>query len=400
MTLERCAAWLAVLFLATVLFSHTVALRLLLLVLGLTAAVVLAVRQRGSIRLLPQIWLPFALWAGWALLSLFWSQEPERTAKELRNEIWYAAGALWLCFVAAQARDAPRIMLPAFAVAAAAVCGTAVYTYFVLGWEHYVSGWHSGPGNFSSTLLVLMPCALMAAWCAHQSAWSAAARYLPLLLVAVFLVAGYTAESRTLWLALAVQITACAILLALRSKSGWRRRALVAGVFAIAVGTTAVAMTAHVHLKREAVGGARTLAQDPRLVLWAEVVDNIRERPLLGYGFGRGMLRTSLREELKEAQLWHAHNLFLDTALQVGLPGVVLLLALLAATLREGWRMARDPSPAAAACGIALLGVVVGMLVRNMTDMLLVRQNALLYWGIVGTLLGLGATFRAPAAAR
>ena len=164
MTLERCAAWIAVLFLAAVLFSHTVALRLILLALGLVAATVLAVRQRDSIQLLPQIWLPLVLCAGWALLSLAWSQEPERTARELRSEVGHTAAALWLCFVAGQARGAPRIMLPAFAAAAAAVCGTALYTYFALGWERYSSGWHSGPGNFSSTLLVLMPCALMTAW--------------------------------------------------------------------------------------------------------------------------------------------------------------------------------------------------------------------------------------------
>jgi O-antigen ligase len=288
-------------------------------------------------------------------------------------------------------------MLPIFAAAAAAVCGTAIYTYFMLGWERYMSGWHSGPGNFSSTLLVLLPCALMTGWWARQSATSAAARHVPVLLVVLFLVAGYTAQSRTLWLAFAAEITACAFLLALRAaKNGGRRRVLSASALVVAVAATAsVAMTTYVHLEREAVGGARAVTHDPPLALWAEVVDNIRERPWLGYGFGRGMLRSSLREELKEAQLWHAHNIFLDTALQVGLVGVVLLLVLLAATLREGWRTARDPSPAAAACGVALLGVVVGMLVRNMTDFLLIRQNALLFWCVVGVLLAWGARFRA-----
>jgi O-antigen ligase len=384
-----------VLFLAAVLFSHTVALRLLLLALGLAAAVILAVRQRDSIRLLPQIWLPFALWAGWALLSLTWSQEPERSAKELRNEVGYAAAAFWLCFVAGQARGAARIMLPVFAAAATAVCGVALYLYFGRGWEHYLSGWQGGPGNFSSTVVVLMPCALMAAWYAHQAAWSATARYLPILLAALLLVAAYTAESRTIWLALAAQIVAGALLLALRANNGGKRRALAVGVFAAAAVAASVAMTAHVQLKREAGGAARAVTQDPRLALWAEVVDSIRERPWLGYGFGRGMLRTELREELKEAQLWHAHNLFLDVALQVGLPGLALLLWLLGATLREGWRMARDASPLFAACGTALVTLVLGMLARNMTDVLLVRQNALLFWGLVGVLLAWGARFRA-----
>jgi O-antigen ligase len=395
-TLERCAAWLAVLFLASVLFSHTVALRLLLLALGFIVAVVFAVRQRGSIQLLPQLWLPFALWAGWAVLSLAWSLDPERTDKELRNEVGYVAVAFWVCFVAGQARGAARIMLPAFAAAAAAVCSVALYLYFGRGWEPYLYGWQGGPGNFSSTVVVLMPCALMAAWHARQVASSAAARYLPLALAALVLVAAYTAESRTVWLALAAQLLAGAFLLALRANNGSRRRVLAGGIFAIAVATASVAMTAHVQLKREA-GGARAVMQDPRLALWVEVAGSIGERPWLGYGFGRGMLRTSLREELKEAQLWHAHNLFLDAALQVGLPGVLLLLALLAATVREGWRMTREPSPASVACGVALITVVVGMLARNMTDTLLVRQNALLYWGVMGVLLAWGAKSRAMA---
>jgi O-antigen ligase len=79
--------------------------------------------------------------------------------------------------------------------------------------------------------------------------------------------------------------------------------------------------------------------------------------------------------------VWRAHNLLLDTAPQVGIPGVLLLLLLLGATVREGWRMARSPNDAAAGCGIALICFVAGMLVRNMTDTLWVRQNALFYWG-------------------
>jgi O-antigen ligase len=84
--------------------------------------------------------------------------------------------------------------------------------------------------------------------------------------------------------------------------------------------------------------------------------------------------------------------MFLDVAIQLGLPGVVLLAVLLGATLRQAWNLFRDPDPAAAACGIALAAVVAGVIARNMTDMLWVRQNALLYWGTVGVLLGLGRT--------
>ena len=52
------------------------------------------------------------------------------------------------------------------------------------------------------------------------------------------------------------------------------------------------------------------------------------------------------------------------------------------ATLRQGLRFAADSSAITAACGMALIAVLAGMLTRNMTDMLLVRQNSLLFWGV------------------
>jgi O-antigen ligase len=135
---------------------------------------------------------------------------------------------------------------------------------------------------------------------------------------------------------------------------------------------------------------ANALHQDSRLALWPKVVEYIEARPLTGYGFGRGVLGARLQEDLGEVDhhLWHAHNIFLEVLLQLGVPGAALLLVLLGAIAREGWRAARDLDQAGAACGIALLAIVAGMLVRNMTDTLLVRQNALLFWGVTGLLLG------------
>jgi hypothetical protein len=48
----------------------------------------------------------------------------------------------------------------------------------------------------------------------------------------------------------------------------------------------------------------------------------------------------------------------------------------------------------AAACGIAVIGVVAGMLMRNMTDTLWVRHNALLYWAVLGVLFAWGCRTR------
>jgi O-antigen ligase len=394
MNAHSLAAWSAAFFLSSVLFSHTVALRLVLLIIGLAFSLRAIAIDRKSIRVVPPLWPAFVLWGTWTALSIAWSLEPERSVKEWHNEIAYVAVALWVCFVAAQAPRAARIVLPVFAVAAVGVCAVALY-HFRQGVGPYTAGWHGGIGNHSSALLTLMPCAVMAAWYARQAGWPRLTQASGLL-AALFAISAYTTLNRTVWLGFALQFILMGALLVRRSRLVLTRRAKAMAIAAaLAVLAVSAVITFGVQAEREATGAARPLSLDPRLALWPEIVERIEARPLTGYGFGRGALRDSLTRELGETYLWHSHNLILDSVIQVGFPGLVLLLVLLGATLREGWRLAKDRSDAAAACGIAIIAVVAGMLMRNMTDVLWVRQNALLYWGVIGVLLAWGTVYGA-----
>src|SRR5688572_704687 len=203
MNAPKALAWVAALLLATCLFSHTISLRLLLLALGIVLTTTAIARNR-ELRALPPIWIPFALWAVWAALSLAWSVEPERTLKEWRNEVFYAGATLWVCFLAGQARDAARVFLPVVGLAAVAACAVALYSAST-GWLRYQQGWHGGPGNHSSALLMLMPCVLLTGWYAARrgNRWvmAACAAITPL-----FLASAYATLTRTLWLGFAVEL--------------------------------------------------------------------------------------------------------------------------------------------------------------------------------------------------
>jgi len=391
------AAWCAAIFLAADLFSHTVALRLIALGVGVASLVVALLEARlrkaqPSFDPVPPLWIPFALWSAWAGLSYLWSVEPERTAKEFTNEIVYAAAAFWMCWCAAQAKGAARIILPVVALAAVGACVSAIY-YFVGTniWE-YPNGPHGGAGNHSSAIITLMPCVLATAWIAWHGRWSRVLQVLPWALAAALLISSYTTLSRTVWLVLAMQYVVFGLLLFRRARiqhTTWfsARSALLVSLVAILVLSAGTALMVRVQAERSRAGVAAKLIDDPRLALWPEIVERIEEHPLLGFGFGRGMLRAALRKELGDGSLWHSHNLILDATIQGGLVGVVLLLLLLYQTARLGWRHAASRNSISAACGAALIGVVLGMLMRNMTDVLWVRQNALLYWGVVGLIL-------------
>jgi O-antigen ligase len=378
------SAWAAAFFVSAALFAHTVALRLLMLACCAVLALAAIARERGSIRALPPIWLAFALWAAWALLSLAWSVEPERTAKELRNEVGYTALAFWACHVAGQAHNAVRIVAPILAAAALLLCAFAFY-YFPHGNYSYPPSWHGGPGNLSSTLLTLMPCALLGAWYG-QRARSRFVSLASMALVLLLFAAAYTTLNRTIWVGFAAQFLLIGALITLRHEQAMAARAkMIGSAFAIMIIAAAAMMTIQIQGAREQKDVTAALDRDSRLKLWPEVLEYVKQRPFTGYGFGRGMFRESLQKEFNQTLLWH------------GLPGLLLLLFLLGATVREGWRMSRSSDPFAAACGIAVLCVVAGIVIRNMTDTLWVRQNALLYWGVLGLLFAWGHPARTRA---
>jgi putative inorganic carbon (HCO3(-)) transporter len=241
-----------------------------------------------------------------------------------------------------------------------------------------------------------MPCGVVAAWYTVRTKHGIGISLACFTLVGLFFASGYTTLNRTIWLGYAIQFVLLGALLLARGEVGVRP-SIKARITAYSLAAVAIAGCGAVILsiqsERMAIGGAKDFEEDTRIALWPEIAERIAERPLLGHGFGRGILRESLQAELKtvDTHLWHAHNLFLEAWVQLGAPGFVLLLVVLASLVRRGWSYARDPDERTAACGMALLAVVAGMLVRNMTDSLLVRQNALLFWGVVGVLFALAA---------
>lgn len=387
------SAWAAAFFLASCLFSHTVALRLMMLAAGAGLCTWALWKGRGAIRGAPPIWPIFALWAAWAALSIGWSEDAARSVKEFRNEFAYTGIALWMCYVAAQARQAGRAIAVIVGTAAVGFCILSLYN-FAIGLEASAHGFYAGPGTHSSIVLFLMPCALLMAWYAMRvglARWICASGMgLALLLAA----SAYATLNRTVWLGFAAQALLILCLLPARTGGFSTRHKLAVAILAAAIPAAALAMTWIVHAERVAAGAPSAIEKDARAIIWPEALELAEERPFTGYGVGRGMLRRTLQSETGDGLAWHAHNLFLDTVLQMGLPGLALLLLLLAAILREARRLAWTGDPISLACGAALAALVVGMLVRNMTDLLWVRQTALLFWGLTGVLLGLAARLR------
>jgi O-antigen ligase len=107
-----------------------------------------------------------------------------------------------------------------------------------------------------------------------------------------------------------------------------------------------------------------------RLGIYAANLDIIRERPILGLGFGRYQSAAKPYYAAHPAadRRSHAHNNFLQIAAESGLVGLAAFGLLYATAIRRGWEAVRRASrvtwPAAAGGFAGLLGFLVGGLTQ------------------------------------
>ena len=406
-------------FLAASLFSHTVALRLICLALAVILALVMVgsdVRQgRARSQLLPPAAMAFFVWAVWCGLSLLWSMEPDRSEKEFRNEIVYAGLAYWSCFVAGQRSGFSGKVIAILGCALSLVCLLSVTGTVSLkaclglmaGLTCYppdcfcysdnpLIGWHGGPGMHSSILLVAMPCFL--GWLAlevigfERPGVDAMKRRCALAaLMVLSALSAFAIENRTIWIGFILQGIFLIGFVAI-----WRKRVrpLAAGdtrrflMLALGLMLCLVAVASIAYQRRQ---GLQSLVGDMRLLVWRESLGYILDHPWLGYGFGRGSLRAALHATFNDGLLWHSHNLFLEVVLQTGLIGLALFLFLLVSLLRAAARCLQSDALAVSILGMVAGMIILGMLIRNMTDMLWVRAAALTFWGALGLVFGLAS---------
>jgi O-antigen ligase len=135
---------------------------------------------------------------------------------------------------------------------------------------------------------------------------------------------------------------------------------------------------------------------DPRPAIWAAYLDIASRQPWLGVGLGRSVPSRAYNlrddDELRRIDSQaptHAHNVLLDLVLQVGVVGLAIWAWLHFEILRLVLRRARHGGDREKAWAAAAVALVLAMLVKNSTNDLIVFGNALLFWALLGTMLGL-----------
>lgn len=136
-----------------------------------------------------------------------------------------------------------------------------------------------------------------------------------------------------------------------------------------------------------------------RQALWPWAVTAIGDFPFTGVGLGafrQVVFRFYPITMTPDPDVGHAHNIFLQTALDVGLPGLVIYGAILLVASAVGWRVARrDVGFRPVALG--LLAGLMGLHVFGLADALVLGSKmGLVFWFALGLLAAMNKEELAP----
>ncbi len=379
-------------------FTHTTPLRLLCLALSLivlVASIALNAKRRAAfVAPSPPFLAAVAFWFLVSIVACFSSIEPSYSWGEFRNEVVYPLVAFsvfyWLTDDAGAWRTWRAILLASF-------CGVSVLAIAsYLQDREWLRSSFVGDRNAYSTYVALMfPLLMLTCTRAASSRWRLAAGAALILA----LVSGGLTLNRNLWFALGAETFVFAILFLVRADKGIRisRRSVLLVGLVIAVFAASFVLVnreRNLALTNDARQAQLNFSNDPRLEIWAYAGQYIRQRPMSGYGYGRGILRNDFRTHFNDPLKWHGHNVVVDYALEAGVPGALAIIVLFAAFYGRSIRLYRSDGRNETrdwqfgACGLAML---VGITIKMMTDDILIRENSLLFWSIFGMMWGLAS---------
>lgn len=222
--------------------------------------------------------------------------------------------------------------------------------------------------------------------------WRVALALVALLVVAILVLT----QSRGGWIATAAGLFALAALWAAvlppsRARRGLRLVVAVGVLAALAVvvwiGPTTLWELWLNPPADTAVGTLRTLGV--RRAIWPWAATAIADFPFTGVGLGafrQVVFRLYPLPPWPDYDLGHAHNIFLQTALDTGLTGLVAYLAVLFVAAAVGWRVARR-DPGFRAISLGLLAGLVALHVFGLADALVLgAKPAIVFWFALGLL--------------
>jgi len=367
--------------------AHTMTIRMIFLFLPLALWIWKMVVKKEVIFVNNSLLFPLLLFSVFVVISYFSAIDPAYTLREIRGEL----GTNILIFLVVvnnvnTMKDAERL-ITALLLGSLLHGVYSLYLYLsgplnIMDLNHKVGGLTGGYITYSVFLMIAIP---FMVYRAIKSPMPMKGFYIMLLFFNLFML--FLTHQRGAVLALVAEAFVFLIL-----TRRWKSMAVFALLLVISVQLLPDHVIYHgqrgINIEAAQSKDYRNTIES-RIGLWWFTTGEIASRPFEGIGFGRHSFHKKY-EQYKGTDLWHAHNTFLNLAVQLGVQGLLAFLFLLyviLATLYRAFKAANENSILYA----AMIALVTGFFIRNMFDDLYVDDSAQLFWVLIATAMAVFA---------
>jgi O-antigen ligase len=362
--------------------NGTIALRNLFffVLFGITVCLILGKKLKLNIPLV----CPWIAYATVALISLTYAINVKYSLSEIKTEILFGFMAMILGAAWINNRNALMGLIATLIAGNILLILLGFYVaYDIRNVSPVIQAapFKIGVGKFSTYILMIMP--LIAAFILQDKkyrAWGA-------VLLIANIVALYFTANRLAFICLAGQISIALFMIGVIKK----KIKLNAKLLILAL--TMLLIVVYMIVKRgpNDITLIEQLSTDARWGtggLWSKAIADIIAHPFGGTGFGiQGFKMLHPEISQNNGLLWHAHNVFLNIGVQMGIPGIITLVILIGFVLYRLWAHVRSEDRFIHTYAVAGILMTIGLFLKVQTDDFFNRDIALLFWLLTGALI-------------
>jgi O-antigen ligase len=369
--------------------AHTESIRAFSLGIPAGLWIIKAILCRRFLFVRTPVDLPILLFTLVAGLSVITAVDPRYSLHEFISE-WIIGICLFYLAVNNVRPDQMKYILGALLIGNIIMVGYGIFDFFrdggqILNRATRAGSLHSGLGTFSTYLVTIIPYAFTAFFFLEKKSH----RFIILILLSLNLFALVLTYSIGSWIAIVV----------LALMAGWKfapRKVFIPSLLLI---TLIIFLGApqkiFQYYDRLTASNTSPDFYNSRWILAKLSLEKIKEAPFQMNGFGRRTFAKKFRgfiEKYKwESTMWHAHNTFLNVAIQTGLQGLLLFCLLLYRMLKYCRETEKSGGSAVIRYfSLATFMMIVAFFFRNISDDFFIDDSALLFWFLSGIVFALG----------
>ena len=308
--------------------------------------------------------IPIFVFFCWVLLTVPFATDWTYSIEEWRKAIPRFL-IFWFVVNVVNTEQQVRDILFSFSVGLLLLSVVESVNFFVQGGDplsmNLRAGSLTGSSQWLSYYLVIgFPVLVLGVWCEDRPL----ARIIYIIAVSLALVALFLVHTRAAWVAVIVQGV---FFLALKYTRNW----MLAGVGVI-LGVVCLLLFLAIPGKHQDLIAASEFTHPSSMVLrfntWEIAMNDIREHPLTGIGYGKHSFQRK-HPNLGKGFHTHIHNSFLGRAVQIGIPGVLFFSWIFWVVLKKSSEWVTGyPDRYVGKLALAVFLMTVGLIVRSLFD--------------------------------